>query len=84
MKVNEAVKKAMRETGTTYNDMQKKLKLNSAQQVSSKLSKDNWTITSMLTYLDQIGYEVVIRPYKKKAKDEIIINGIEEEKEDKE
>lgn len=82
MKVNEAIKKALKVEGITYNDLQKRLKLKSATQVSSKLSKDNWTITSMLNYLDQIGYEVVIRPYKKKAKDEIIINGIPEEKEE--
>jgi hypothetical protein len=82
MKVNEAIKKAMKETGTTYNDLQRKLKLKTAGQVSSRMSKDNWTITTMLTYLDQIGYEVVIRPYKKKAKDEIVINGISEEMSD--
>lgn len=83
MKVNEAIKKALKLTGTTYNDMQRKLKYKTAGQVSSRMSKDNWTISTMITYLDAIGYEVVIRPYKKKANDEIIINGISEE-EDKE
>lgn len=74
MKINEAIKQAMKSKGMNQGDMAKALKVKSTNQVSSKLMNENWTIKSMLNYLDILGYEVVIRPRKRASADEIVVD----------
>ena len=74
MKINEAIKKAMEHKGMNQGDMAKALKVKTANQVSSKLMNENWTIKSILNYLDILGFEVVIRPRKRASADEIVVD----------
>lgn len=72
MVINEAIKVAMKNRNYTQNMMAKALGFKTANQVSSKMAIKNWTMKSVLTFLNIIGYEVVIRPCNDR-KNEIII-----------
>ena len=74
MKINEAIKTAMKIKEMNQGDMAKALKVKSTNQVSSKLMNENWTIKSILNYLDILGFEVVIRPRKRASADEIVVD----------
>lgn len=74
MKVNEAIKEAMKRKEFSQNDMARALDMKTANQVSAKVTKENWTINSMLMFLNVLGYEVVIRPRKRASADEIVID----------
>ena len=65
MQINEAVKQIMKEKGVTQNQMANIFNMKTANQMSARMSKTNWTTNVIIDFLDVLGYELVLKPVAK-------------------
>lgn len=82
MKMNEAIKTAMKSRGITQQKMADMLGYELGQRtVANKLTSQNMQIETVLKFLNEIDYELVIKPKTrgKRKEDEILITSKGEE-----
>ena len=77
MKVTDALKGIMKLKGITQKHMAKLVgkEDKGASYVSAKLCTDNWTVDSVIEFLEQMDYELVIKPKSrgKRSESEIVL-----------
>lgn len=62
MKINDAIRKAMKEKGCTQAQMAKAIGKPSANSVGSRLTSDSLSTNNIIEMLDVLGYELVVQP----------------------
>lgn len=62
MKINDAIRKAMKEKGFTQAQMAKAIGKPSANTVGARLTSDSLSTNNVVEMLDVIGYELVVQP----------------------
>ena len=84
MKVTTAIKNIMKTKGITQSTMagyldekykDESMKKQGQSYVSTKFRNDNWTVDSVIEFLEQMDYELVIKPKSrgKRKEDEILV-----------
>lgn len=65
MNTKDIIKKAMKDTRVTQEQLRDRLGLTSQSVVSMRINSDNHTVSTLVDILDELGYELVIQPKKR-------------------
>jgi hypothetical protein len=65
MKTSDILKKAMRDTHITQEQLRDRLGFANQSGVSMRINRENQSVNSLLEVLDELGYELVIQPKKR-------------------
>ena len=75
MTPSEIVYKLMKDTGTTQVELTQKMGYKSQGTISNMLGRDNMKVSTFLSILDTLGYEMSIRPkVVEDVRTEIVVN----------